>query len=189
MVGWEAPVKWIFFGPVLVFAAVNIPKLAGYRPHALYCWLSSFQFCIILMAIIVCNIHTPSMRKESLVEELSSIAKGLFVMVLLFGLTWSWSPLAYIDFPGQELPDFYPAFQVALSFLGVFMFVFLGLGSKRFRSVLTGHVMHKVRPSQHSCVRFVLTFHVCRFQKRQLAAATASKDDDSVYKKPPNERN
>ncbi len=122
MMGWDNAPKWAFFIPVAAFAAGSV----------------------VLMVIVVCNMNSPAMRKESIVEELGSIAKGMVLLVLLFALTWSFAPLAYCRFPGTELPDFYPAFQVMNSFAGVFVFVFIGIGSTRFRTVLAGQVLHRV---------------------------------------------
>ena len=118
MIGWENDVKWVFFIPMIAFGG----------------------FSFLVMLVVMCNINTPAMRKESIVEEMGSIAKGLFFLALLFALTWSWSPFAYIRFPYHEFPDFYPAFQVMNAFMGIFVFVFLGILSKRFRTVLTGSV-------------------------------------------------
>ena len=93
---------------------------------------------------MLCNIKTPAMRKHTIVEEISSIVSGLLVLIILFALTWVLSPLAYINFPGKEFPDFYPVFQVLNSFTGIFLFICLGIGSKRFRAVITGRVGKKV---------------------------------------------
>lgn len=94
--------------------------------------------------MVLCNIATPAMRKHSIVAEISSIAYGLLVMVLLYALTWSFSPLAYISFAGKEFPDFYPVFQVLNSLTGIFLFLLLGICSKRFRAVITGKAGKKV---------------------------------------------
>lgn len=98
-----------------------------------------------MMCLVLCNIRTPAMRKHAIVEEVSSIASGLLVLLLLYALTWSFSPVAYINFPGKEFPDFYPVFQVMNSFTGIFLFICLGIGSKRFRAVMTGRAGKKVR--------------------------------------------
>ena len=100
---------------------------------------------MILNSIVVCNISTPAMRKESIVEELGSVAKGLLFLVFLFAVAWIFAPLAYIRFPEAELPDFYPAFQVLNSLMGVFVFFFIGVASTRFRAVITGKTKHRVR--------------------------------------------
>ncbi len=53
MVAWPADPKWAFFGPVAALAAASL----------------------VLMLIVICNMSTPAMRKESIVEEMGSIAK------------------------------------------------------------------------------------------------------------------
>ena len=96
------------------------------------------------MMVVFCNIGRPAVRKTSLVEELWSVCRGLLAMVVIFCLTWSWAPLVYIRFPDLELPDFYPAFQVMNSWMGVFVFILLGVTSTRFRTVLAGSVKNRV---------------------------------------------
>ena len=61
---------------------------------------------------------------------------GLALLTLLFALNWTWFPLAYLKFDSLELPDFYPAYQVMNSWMGVFAFVGIGLSSQRFRDVI-----------------------------------------------------
>lgn len=121
LLSWENQVKWNFFIPVLSAAGVSLT----------------------VMVVLLCNIATPAMRKQSIVEELSSIFKGLLGMVFLFSLTWAWAPLAYIDYPDLDLPDFYPSFQVMNSWMGVFVFVLLGACSTRFRHVVAGTVKNR----------------------------------------------
>ena len=115
MIGYENESKYLFLFLVLGFA------------------LSAF----VLMLIVLCNLHTSALRKRIFVEELSSLAQGMAFLSILFALNWSWFPLAYFKLSNWELPDFYPAFQILNSWIGVFAFIGLGLGSKRFRSVLT----------------------------------------------------
>ena len=57
-----------------------------------------------------------------------------YFKVFIFALCWSWAPVAYISFPGVELPSFYPAFQILNSFMGFFVFICIGLGSRKFRA-------------------------------------------------------
>ncbi len=121
-VSWDNSPLWTFLGPMAGMAALSV----------------------VFMSIVVCNMHTPAMRKESIVQELGSVAKGMLVLVILFAVTWAFAPLAYVHFDGAEMPDFYPAFQVMNSFSGVYVFVLLGLCSARFRTVITGNVMHRV---------------------------------------------
>ena len=84
------------------------------------------------------------MRKESIVEEMGSVAKGMLMFVILFSLTWAMAPLAYIRMYDWEIPDFYPAFQVLNSFSGLFFFIFIGVMSNRFRTVIAGQVKLRV---------------------------------------------
>jgi len=114
MMGWLANPKWYFFVPFLAISGSSL----------------------LIIMVVVMNIRTPAMRKESFVEEMSSLAIGIFFFMFLVSLTWGMAPLAYIRFPGLELPDFYPAFQVLNSFSGIFFFCCLGVGSKRFRIAL-----------------------------------------------------
>jgi len=118
MIGWENAPKWTFFVPMCVLAGL----------------------AVVFSLIAVCNICTPALRKESIVAEHGSVALGLFALALLFAVEWIFAPLAYIRFSDVNMPDFYPAFQVMNSFLGIFVLVFLGLGSRRFRAVITGKV-------------------------------------------------
>ncbi len=115
MIGWEDESKMLFLGFVLGSGLISF----------------------ILMLVVLCNLHTSALRKKIFLEELSSLAQGLTFLTLLFALTWSWFPLSYFKWTNAELPDFYPAFQIMNSWMGVFTFIGLGFGSKRFRQILT----------------------------------------------------
>merc|ERR1719360_402701 len=52
-------------------------------------------------------------------------------------MVWTFAYPAYIKFPGQEMPDFYPVFTLFNAWMGLVIFIFLGLSSKRFRFVLS----------------------------------------------------
>ena len=84
----------------------------------------------------------------------------MLILVLLFALTWAFAPLAYISFPSSEMPDFYPAFQVLNCFTGVYVFILIGLGSTRFRTVLAGQVMHRVSFSLLCKVVYIVHFFI-----------------------------
>ena len=114
MIGWQDEAKTLFLGTVL----------------------GSGIMSLILMLVVLCNIHTSALRKKIFVQELSSLSRGLFFLTLIFALTWSWYPLTYFKLQHLELPDFYPAFQIVNSWMGVFTFVGIGLGSKRFRHAI-----------------------------------------------------
>jgi hypothetical protein len=45
-------------------------------------------------------------------ELLRSLSTGLLVMVILFAITWILGVFALVRFPGSEIPNFYPIFQV-----------------------------------------------------------------------------
>ena len=122
MVGWTAEAKYPFFLPMIGLAGIST----------------------IIMAIVICNISSPQLRKKSFIEDQDSLAKGFTAFILLFTLTWSWTPLSYIKYEGMETPDLYPAFQVMNSWMGVFYFVLFGLGSKRFRVTMTGSIKARV---------------------------------------------
>ena len=63
--------------------------------------------------------------------------QGLAITNFLFCMVWTFAYPAYIKFPGQEMPDFYPVFTLFNAWMGLVIFIFLGLSSKRFRFVLS----------------------------------------------------
>merc|ERR1712150_440187 len=121
MVGWDAEVKMAFFLSVIALSAISV----------------------VLMTIVHCNVKAPALRKASFVENQGSIAKAFLTFVTLFALTWSWTPFSYINFESVEVPNFYPAFQIMNSWMGAFYFLIVGVGSKQFRSVITGNVLKR----------------------------------------------
>ncbi len=130
MIGWDTSLKYFFSIP-----AVGLPI-----------------FCMIVMLVVMCNLHTSAMRKKSLLEELRSIAHGVTLLTIFYGVTWALYPLAYmegtwlmypyayLDFIDWELPNVNPYFQVLNSFLGLVVFLGIGLFSKRFITVITRNV-------------------------------------------------
>ena len=121
MMGWENEAKFLFWALILGAS------------------LTSF----ILMLIVLCNIHTSALRKRIFVQEMSSLAQGLTLLTLILTLNWTWFPLSYFRFDRLEYPNFYPAFQILNSFMGVFAFLGIGLGSQRFRHVLKAVGRHQ----------------------------------------------
>jgi len=121
VVGWETGVKWNFFLPLLTGASIGL----------------------ILMSIVLCNLATPAIRKNSILEEVGSVSLGMTGMTVYYSLTWATAPLAYINFPDVSIPDFYPCFQVMNSWMGILVFLLLGLCSTRFRVVLAGTVLNR----------------------------------------------
>jgi len=114
MISVNPHVKWMFFGPLIV--------------------LSSIGF--LLSSIVACNLNTPAMRMENIVKELGPVCQGLTFIVFYFTVTWGFGIPAYFDFNFQV--SFYPLFQVLHCFMGVLVFLFLGLYSPRFRFVIKG---------------------------------------------------
>ena len=89
-----------------------------------------------MMFIVMCNCATPINGKKVIIQEIVSMTLGLLVFVLIFAIIWVLSYFAYIDFPDQEFPDLYPAFQVSNSLTGMLFFICIGIGSKKFRAVV-----------------------------------------------------
>ena len=123
MVGWKADAKMAFFLPVIGLAGTSV----------------------IIMFVAMCNLSTPQLRKKSFIEDQGSLARGFTAFTVLYALTWSWTPLSYIKYEGTETPDLYPAFQVMNSWMGVFLFILFGIGSKRFRVAISGSINARVR--------------------------------------------
>ena len=59
MVGYSNLVKWFFFVPVMFAAA----------------------FSLLAMLVVMCNLQAPALRKRSLIQDHSNLAKGVFVLV------------------------------------------------------------------------------------------------------------
>ena len=70
-------------------------------------------------------------------EDLQVQGQGLAITNFLFVMVWSFAYPAYVKFPGQETLDFYPVFTLFNAWMGLCIFIFLGLSSKRFRFVLS----------------------------------------------------
>ena len=122
-IGWYNNVKWVFFIPILSFLGL----------------------ALLIICIAMCNTNKPALRKETIAEEIVSLVKGLFIFTFVMCFTWSWGPLAYLRFPGIAMPNFYPGFQVLNAFMGMFLFISIGVGSKRFQTVLFRQVKFRVR--------------------------------------------
>ena len=87
--------------------------------------------------VVIFNSSTPQTRKEDVVEDLQVQGQGLAITNFLFCMVWTFAYPAYIKFPGQEMPDFYPVFTLFNAWMGLVIFIFLGLSSKRFRFVMS----------------------------------------------------
>ena len=92
---------------------------------------------MLLSCVVIFNSSTPQTRKEDVVEDLQVQGQGLAITNFLFVMVWSFGYPAYIKFPGQETLDFYPVFTLFNAWMGLCIFLFLGLSSKRFRFVLS----------------------------------------------------
>ena len=92
---------------------------------------------MLLSFVVIFNSSTPQTRKEDVVEDLQVQGQGLAITNFLFCMVWTFAYPAYIKFPGQEMPDFYPVFTLFNAWMGLVIFIFLGLSSKRFRFVLS----------------------------------------------------
>jgi len=114
-IGWENETKMPFF--YMNFTALYVGML--------------------LSCVVIFNSSTPQTRKEDVVEDLQVQGQGLAITNFLFCMVWTFAYPAYIKFPGQELPDFYPVFTLFNAWMGLVIFIFLGLSSKRFRFVLS----------------------------------------------------
>ena len=115
-IGWANDTKMIFFYGQLVTAGL----------------------AVLLCSVIMFNISVPKTRKDSVVEQLTSQSTGLTIMVMIYGMTWGFAFPAYIRFPDKETPDFFPIFQVLNAWSGVFVMLFLGMSSSRFRAGIFG---------------------------------------------------
>jgi hypothetical protein len=51
-------------------------------------------------------------------------------------MVWAFAYPAYMRFPGQEVRDYYPVFSIFIAWMGLVILIFLGISSKRFRTVL-----------------------------------------------------
>ncbi|GAB6025808.1 LATrophilin [Chamberlinius hualienensis] len=122
IVSWNDNLKWTLFAPVLIFGA----------------------FALGLTSATILNTSFAAVKKEIVFEDVSSVAWGLLIVTVTFSLNWIFACLAYLDIEYMS-PDFYPIFQVLNAGMGFLVFIFMGLGSKRFRIVLSG----KVPDSRH----------------------------------------
>lgn len=114
-IAWENPPKYVFFSPQMVFVF----------------------FSFFFGTIVLCNLATPALRKDNLIDDYGTFCRGAALVMLFFDLIWTFGLLTYIRFGFKE-PNFYPIFQVLNSWMGVIILVFIGMGSKRWRMVVLG---------------------------------------------------
>ncbi|XP_059078438.1 uncharacterized protein LOC131876911 [Tigriopus californicus] len=120
-IGWENETKWVFFylqWPLNIVAAF-------------------------LSLVLLINLATPQTRKDSVMETLTVQAQGLAVTVFIYAATWGFAYPAFMHFPDKEWANFYPIFALLNSWLGLFFFSFMGIGSNKFRRNLMGQYKQK----------------------------------------------
>ncbi len=99
----------------------------------------------LLCLIVLFNLATPQTRRDGVIDHLASMAQGLCIVVFIHSATWGFSYPAFVRFPDLELKNFYPIFLILNSFMGMFLFAFMGLGCKRFRKALLSQSQKRVR--------------------------------------------
>lgn len=141
-IGWGAGliglgVTWFLYGhdvgtdPDVFIGWENETKMPFFYMNYFALWTG-----LVLSAVVIFNASTPQTRKEDVVEDLQVQGQGLAITNFLFVMVWVFAYPAYIKFPGQEMRDFYPVFTLFNAWMGLIIFIFLGLSSKRFRFVL-----------------------------------------------------
>jgi len=114
-IGWEDEVKLTMFIPLAV-------AMGG-----------SFIFA----CLVSCNMQASKLRKENIVAEQLTVCKGYIFYAFYFVVTWTVAVIAYMKL-GLAIPSFYPLFQVLNSTGGIIFFLFCGVGSERFRLLISG---------------------------------------------------
>merc|ERR1719341_1325750 len=141
-IGWGAGliglgVTWFMYGhdvgtdPDVFIGWENETKMPFFYMNYVALWTG-----LALSAVVLFNASTPQTRKEDIVEDLQVQGQGLAITNFLFCMVWVFAYPAYIKFPGKEMRDFYPVFTLFNAWMGLIIFIFLGLSSKRFRFVL-----------------------------------------------------
>merc|ERR1719228_2574239 len=142
-IGWGAGliglgVTWFLYGhdvgtdPDVFIGWENETKMPFFYMNYLALWTG-----LVLSAVVIFNASTPQTRKEDVVEDLQVQGQGLAITNFLFVMVWVFAYPAYIKFPRKEMRDFYPVFTLFNAWMGLVIFIFLGLSSKRFRFVLS----------------------------------------------------
>lgn len=114
-ISWNNNAKYVFFAPQMLYVAISL----------------------FFGMIVLCNMSTPALRKDNLIDDYGSFCRGASFLMVFFGITWSFGLVAYVRFGFKE-PDFFPIFQVLNSWTGVLIFLFIGICSNRFRMILAG---------------------------------------------------
>ena len=140
-IGWGAGllglgITWLLYGhdvgtdPDVFIGWENETKMPFFIMNYFALWTG-----LVLSAVVIFNASTPQTRKEDVVEDLQVQGQGLAITNFLFVMVWVFAYPAYIKFPGKEMRDFYPVFTLFNAWMGLIIFIFLGLSSKRFRLV------------------------------------------------------
>ena len=90
---------------------------------------------VVLCFVFLINLSFTKTRKCNVVEALAPKGQGLATTSFLFTLTWMFAYFAYWHEPDIEKADAYPIFQLLNSWIGVFIFCFMGLGTKKMRNI------------------------------------------------------
>ena len=101
----------------------------------LYAMIAAGCVSVCLCFVFLINLSFTQTRKSNIVEALAAKGQGLATTSFIFSLTWMFAYFAYWHEPDLERADSYPIFQLLNSWVGVFIFCFMGLGTKKFRNV------------------------------------------------------
>ena len=101
----------------------------------LYAMMIEGGISLFLSFIFLVNLSFTQTRKSNIVEALAAKGQGLAICTFIFTLTWMFAYYAYWHVPDLERADSYPIFQLINSWIGVFIFCFMGLGTKKFRNI------------------------------------------------------
>ena len=101
----------------------------------LYAMMVYGCIAVILCFVFLINLSFTQTRKCNVVEALAAKGQGLAITSFIFTLTWLFAYFAYWHEPDIEKADSYPIFQLLNSWIGVFIFCFMGLGTKKFRNI------------------------------------------------------
>ncbi|XP_043240416.1 adhesion G protein-coupled receptor L2-like isoform X2 [Amphibalanus amphitrite] len=115
MLGWPDQVKMTMFLPMIVLLV----------------------FTFVMTCLVSCNMQASRLRKENIVAEQLTVCKGYVFFSFYFFCTWIVGLIAYLRL-GLSIPSFYPLFQILNSTGGIIFFLFCGIGSERFRLLISG---------------------------------------------------
>ena len=72
------------------------------------------KMSVLLILITLCNTLTPFIRRQFSNDDVNSLTRGMFTLLIFFSVTWTWGAMTYIKMPDLELRDTYALFQVRL---------------------------------------------------------------------------